>query len=144
MAQPVLKPQDDAPDHDPFYWGSRWVYVTSGGGRRLTQIPLSREDILDPQEGDMMPQSPLHGLHIRDVADRLDRWFLAQGRDDVAVFDNVKMLWGIPGLENPAPDISVVWPENSGSRASSSEPSALTGTSIRIEATLRSVYTSSR
>ena len=104
MAQ--LTPKTDANASDPFYWGSRLRQMASDGeGRRLVEIPLTRDDLLDPQEGDMMVHGPLHGLFIRTLADMLDRWF---DTDDVAVFDDVKMLWGQPGLSEVAPDISVI------------------------------------
>ena len=74
-------------------------YQSAGRGSRLVQVPLTRDDLLDPQEGDMMVHGPLHGLFIRTLADMLDRWFDAE---DVAVFDNVKMLWGIPGVADVA------------------------------------------
>jgi Uma2 family endonuclease len=32
----------------------------------------------------------------------------ARSRDDLAVFADLKMRWGIPGLKNPGPDIAVV------------------------------------
>ncbi len=101
MAQPALKPTLD----DPFYWGSRLVRLPTASGARLEEIPLTREDLLDPQEGDIMTHGTLHGLVIRTLADMLDRFF---NTDDVAVFDDVKMLWGIPGLSEVAPDISVI------------------------------------
>ncbi|MCP4660556.1 MAG: Uma2 family endonuclease [bacterium] len=104
MAQPALKPVPD--DAEPFYWGSRLVRVpTADGDTRLEETPLTRDDLLDPQEGDIMTHGTLHGLIIRHVADMLDRFFNAE---DVAVFDDVKMLWGIPGLSEVAPDISVI------------------------------------
>ncbi len=91
---------------DPLYWGSRLERVrVENSGFRLVEVPLERADLLDPQEGDMMVHGPLHGLFIRTLADMLDRWFDAE---DVAVFDDVKMLWGEPGLSDVAPDISVI------------------------------------
>ena len=53
----------------------------------------------------MMVQGPLHGLFIRILADMLDRWFDAE---DVAVFDDVKMLWGLPDVPDVAPDICII------------------------------------
>ena len=53
----------------------------------------------------MMVHGPLHGLFIRTLSDMLGRWFDA---DDVAVFDDVKMLWGEPGIKDVAPDISLI------------------------------------
>ncbi|MCP3963127.1 MAG: Uma2 family endonuclease [bacterium] len=104
MSQAAPKPV--LHDPDPFYWGSRLERVAiEGRGSRLVEIPLTREDLLDPQEGDMMVHGPLHGLFIRTLADMLDRWLDAE---DVAVFDDVKMLWGRPGVSDVAPDISVI------------------------------------
>ena len=104
MAQPASRPAAGHPD--PFYWGSRLQRVeVEGRDSRLVEIPLRREDLLDPREGDMMVHGPLHGLFIRTLADMLDRWLDAE---DVAVFDDVKMLWGLPGVPDVAPDISVI------------------------------------
>ncbi len=105
MPQPAPKPSFREPD--PFYWGSRLQRVElEGRGSRLVEIPLTRDDLLDPQEGDMMVHGPLHGLFIRTLADMLDRWFDAE---DVAVFDDVKMVWAQPGVKDVAPDISVIF-----------------------------------
>ena len=83
MAQPASKPAISDPD--PFYWGSRLERVElAGRGSRLVEVALTRDDLLDPQEGDMMVHGPLHGLFIRTLADMLDRWFDAE---DVAVFE---------------------------------------------------------
>ncbi len=104
MPQPAPKPTSGVPD--PFYWGSRLQRVElAGRGSRLVEIPLTRDDLLDPQEGDMMVHGPLHGLFIRTLADMLDRRLDAE---DVAVFDDVKMLWGQPGVPDVVPDISVI------------------------------------
>ena len=104
MPQPVPRPT--AQDLDPFYWGSRLRRVKlDGRGNRLVEIPLTRDDLLDPQEGDMMVHGPLHGLFIRTLSDMLDRWFDAE---DVAIFDDVKMLWGESGVKDVAPDISII------------------------------------
>jgi len=103
MAHPALQPS--SPNADPFYWGSRLVRVETAGGTELREVPLRREDVLDPQEGDMMVHGPKHGYFIRTLADMLDRWL---GSEDVAVFDDVKILWGRPDVPEVAPDVSVV------------------------------------
>jgi Uma2 family endonuclease len=103
MAHPALKPP--SPDADPFYWGSRLVRVETGGGTELKEVPLRREDVLDPREGDMMVHGPKHGYFIRTLADMLDRWL---GARDFAVFDDVKILWGRPDVPEVAPDVSVI------------------------------------
>jgi Uma2 family endonuclease len=93
-------------ESDPFYWGSRLVRAVGADGEScLEEVPLSRSDILDPQEGDMMMQGPVHDYVARTLTDMIDRWFDAE---DVAVYHDVKILWGIDGLSDPAPDISVI------------------------------------
>jgi Uma2 family endonuclease len=93
-------------ESDPFYWGSRLVRAVGDDGESyLQEVPLTRSDILDPQEGDMMMQGPVHDYVARTLTDMIDRWFNAK---DVAVYHDVKILWGIEGLSDPAPDISVI------------------------------------
>jgi Uma2 family endonuclease len=104
MSQQALQlPGEEA---DPFYWGSRLIRVVdAAGGTSLKEVPLSRADILNPQEGDMMMQGPRHGLFGIKLADMLNRHF---DRPDVAVLYDVKILWNAPELDQPAPDISVI------------------------------------
>jgi Uma2 family endonuclease len=91
---------------DPFYWGSRLIRVVDAdGGTALKEVPLSRADILNPQEGDMMMQGPLHGLFGIKLADMLNRHF---DQPDVVILYDVKILWGVPDLDEPAPDISII------------------------------------
>jgi Uma2 family endonuclease len=104
MTEPVLRPSSE--ESDPFYWGSRLVRAVGADGESyLQEVPLTRSDILDPQEGDMMMQGPVHDYVARTLTDMIDRWFNA---DDVAVYHDVKIVWGIEGLSDPAPDISVI------------------------------------
>jgi Uma2 family endonuclease len=53
-----------------------------------------------------MPQSIIHYDLSKDIGDKLEKHFANQS--DVFIFGDVKMLWGIPGLKQPCPDISVV------------------------------------
>jgi colicin import membrane protein len=95
------------PEQDPFRYG--WRYVrrpTPDGDVELHQVPLTREDLLDPREGDFMIQSTTHIRIVMDLLHMLTGW--AHSRADLAVFSDLKMRWGIPGLKGPAPDIAVV------------------------------------
>ncbi|MEE8522754.1 MAG: Uma2 family endonuclease [Thermoanaerobaculia bacterium] len=90
-------------------WGSRWVEEAGAGGSvRWRERPLTWKDLLDPQEGDVMVHGTLHGQIIRTTAVMLQTWFEARGRNDVLITDDVKMLWGIPGLADIGPDIAVI------------------------------------
>lgn len=103
-AFPPLSPtsHDEDPDRG-------WRYITRilpDGSESWETVPLTEADFLDPQEGDVMPQRPVHAQVIRDLHNMLE----AHYRHDptYTVFHDLKMEWGIPGLERPSPDISVV------------------------------------
>ncbi|MBM3224647.1 MAG: Uma2 family endonuclease [Candidatus Tectomicrobia bacterium] len=86
-----------------------WRYVSRVGpdGREIwDMVPLTEADFLDPQEGDVMPQRPEHERATRDLIDMLSAYY----RDDptYTVFHDLKMDWGIPGLQRPSPDLAVV------------------------------------
>jgi Uma2 family endonuclease len=106
MADPLRKmPADDEPD--PFRYGSRWKRVRLPDGGVIDQeIPLTPEDLLDPQPGDEVTQSDPHAQVVTTLHDLLKRRYEAV--QDVVVLFDMKILWGIPGLPNPSPDLAVV------------------------------------
>ncbi|MBW8877483.1 MAG: Uma2 family endonuclease [Acidobacteria bacterium] len=113
MGEPARKlPADWEPDTapeaaDPFRYGWRWQTVRLPNGKVTEQqIPLTAEDLLDPQLGDEVPQSIPHSLFIQSLASLLRLRY--RSRPDVLVVNDVKMLWGIPGLKEPSPDIAVI------------------------------------
>lgn len=113
MADPVRKmpaheePDLSLPDADPFRYGWRWQRVRLPNGEVTEQqIPLTSEDLLDPQLGDEVTQSDPHFDFLLLLATLLRGHY--QSREDVLVAGDMKMLWGVPGLKQPAPDITVV------------------------------------
>ncbi|HEX4962713.1 MAG TPA: Uma2 family endonuclease [Thermoanaerobaculia bacterium] len=92
---------------DPFRYGWRWRIVRQPNGEVTEQqIPLTAEDLLDPELGDEVPQSIPHSLFTREIASLLSLRF--RSRSDVLIVNDVKMLWGIPGLKEPSPDVAVI------------------------------------
>jgi Uma2 family endonuclease len=113
MATPLRKmPADEDPETaawraDPFRYGSRWKRVRLPDGQVIDkEIPLTPEDLLDPQPGDEVPQSEPHIRAVNTLYDLLDRHF--EQVPDVVVFCDMKIFWGIPGLRDPSPDIAVL------------------------------------
>lgn len=113
MADPLRKmPADEDPEiaawrADPFRYGSRWKRVRLPNGQVIDQeIPLTPEDLLDPQLGDEVPQSGPHAKVVTTLNDLLQRHF--EPDPDVLVLFDMKILWGIPGLPEPSPDLAVV------------------------------------
>ena len=113
MAQPAPKTPADwemvpsPSDADPFRYGWRPRYVRLPSGEiHEERIPLTAEDLLDPQLGDVVVQGGEHYWLVHQLAGMLKRHFKPQ--KDVYVAADMKMLWGIPGLEDPAPDIAII------------------------------------
>ncbi|HEY0511189.1 MAG TPA: Uma2 family endonuclease, partial [Thermoanaerobaculia bacterium] len=109
MAVPVRKmPADWEPEADPFRYGWRPKYVQRAGGELIEeQIPLTSEDLLDPQLGDVVVQGGPHFNLMIPLADLLRRHYAP--REDVYVAGDMKMFWGMPGVKEPAPDIAVIF-----------------------------------
>ncbi len=108
MADPVRKqPAGGVLDDDPFFYGSRWISVRLPDGKVLDQqIPLTPDDLLDPQLGDEVTQSDQHFELMIYLVNLLKRHFVP--REDVKVTGDLKMIWGIPGLLEPSPDVAVI------------------------------------
>lgn len=86
-----------------------WRYVTRvlPNGRKVRErVMLTDADMLDPQEGDIVPQRPEHAQVVHDLFSMLTTHFAPGGR--YSVFHDFQMDWGIPGLGRPSPDIAVV------------------------------------
>jgi Uma2 family endonuclease len=114
MAVPLRKmpadwePETAPPDADPFRFGCRPRYVHLPDGEVEEQrIPLTAEDLLDPQLGDeILVQGGPHAKFSVGIFELLERHF----EDDAGVlvtFD-MKMIWHIPRLPDPAPDVAVI------------------------------------
>ncbi len=113
MAEPVRKMPADwetassSPNDDPFFYGYRLRCVRLPSGEEVEQqIPLTPEDLLDPQPGDVVGQSGPHQKLLRLLVNLLTSYYAS--RDDVLITSDMKMLWGIPGLSEPAPDAAVI------------------------------------
>jgi Uma2 family endonuclease len=111
MGQPARKPpafdDSDLPSDDPFRLGFRERIVRLPGGRtELRQIPLTADDLLDPQLGDHVTQNSWHNAIVVTIYEMLSWRY--ESRPDVLVTGDLKMMWGIPGLPNPSPDVAVI------------------------------------
>ncbi|HEX4496984.1 MAG TPA: Uma2 family endonuclease [Thermoanaerobaculia bacterium] len=106
MADPLRK-MPAVEERDPFRYGSRWRRVRLPGGEVIDEeIPLTPDDLLDPQPGDEVTQSDPHAQVVIALYELLKRRF--EGIEDVVVLFDMKILWGIPGLPEPSPDIAVI------------------------------------
>jgi Uma2 family endonuclease len=91
-----------------FRFGYREIQVKRSNGRiEFERIPLTLEDVLHPQFGDVHVLSDAHGddcLYLRDV-------LKARYQDDpsVVVFYDVGIFWDIPGLKHHSPDVSLIF-----------------------------------
>ena len=93
------------PHRDRFYYGWRYVERRGPNGEKgVEQVPLTLEDVLHPQEDDVIPESSLHNderTYLKYILEpRLAR--LKRAR----VFSDCLINWGVPGLRNHSLDIS--------------------------------------
>jgi Uma2 family endonuclease len=92
---------------DEFYYGYRTIITYDEEGKEIYSYkPLTLDDFLDPEEGDLFMQGTLHHDDT-DILKSIFR-FIYQGDPTTAVFSDLKILWGIEGLAQPAPDVMVV------------------------------------
>jgi Uma2 family endonuclease len=94
------------PQANPFPYGWRYIKRELPDGRiDFDQVPLTLEDVLHPQMGDVMPQSPPH------ERDRLYLFDVLKNRtatDPHALVEtDLLIIWDIPGLRQHSPDLSV-------------------------------------
>ncbi|MDM8518357.1 Uma2 family endonuclease, partial [Desulfobacterales bacterium HSG16] len=114
IAEPVLSAYEDRESHEDhddvrneYYYGHRTVIqYDENGNCQFEYRPLTPDDFLDPEEGDIYMQGDLHTsdvIRLRGIF----RYHLKKQKN-IRVYCDLKIIWGIEGLSNPAPDISIV------------------------------------
>jgi Uma2 family endonuclease len=95
------------PDNAEFPYGWRIITETRpDGSTYFRDVPLTPDDFLDPQEGDTFVHNSLHNWLSALLFTILYNYYLDD--PNTAVFSDLKMVWGLPNLQEPAPDIAVV------------------------------------
>jgi Uma2 family endonuclease len=93
------------PEPDPYRYGWRFLKKVQHDGRTdLVQVPLTLEDVLHPQEGDVIPETDIHEQERGDLkrifGTRLSR------EEGGLVLSDCLIEWGVPGVRNHSPDVS--------------------------------------
>jgi colicin import membrane protein len=89
---------------EPYLYGWRYVQKTQpDGSTEMEQVPLTLEDVLHPQEGDVIIERPFHELDCRYLADVLASRPL--GPAFAAVTADLLVDWGVAGVRDTSPDI---------------------------------------
>ncbi len=101
------KPITPPPSIDKFPYGWRLKTKTLPSGDKIDyEVPLTIDDLLEPQLGDCMIQRDRHLRSNTNLFTVFDNRYAND--PSVGVFSDLKMVWGIPGLKEPAPDVAVV------------------------------------
>ncbi|MCP4107380.1 MAG: hypothetical protein GY749_17855 [Desulfobacteraceae bacterium] len=103
--EPVLPDHPSDTEEFPHGW-RQTTEILPDGSVHYRDIPLNPEDFLNPEPGDQMPQGPEHARQAISIYDKIEKHY-RNSPDTVVLFDT-KMLWGIPGLKEPFPDICVI------------------------------------
>ncbi|MDM8551873.1 Uma2 family endonuclease [Desulfobacterales bacterium HSG2] len=96
---------DDAHTEDIDYGYRTLIDYDENGNPSYSDRPLTLDDFLEPEEGDVYLQG---NVHVDDVY-RLKSIFRhhLKNRKNVTVYSDLKIIWGMEGIPNPAPDISI-------------------------------------
>ncbi len=102
IVRPDLLPKRQ-PDEQPFY-GWRYLKRTQPDGiEKYEEVPLRKEDLLYPEEGDTVVQKPPHMRDLEYCHINLMAWY----RDDpsVVVLGDCRIDFGAAGVQPLGPDI---------------------------------------
>ena len=94
----------EQPDPFRFGWRYRWQ-IGPDGAKRWVQVPLTLDDVLHPQERDHIPENTQQSKDRVYLVDVL-KWRLADNPRALVLTDCL-INWGVRGLRNHSPDISV-------------------------------------
>lgn len=107
MGEPARKLPAFESSGDPFRLGWRLRSVRLPDGHaELVEEPLTAEDLLDPRLGDHVVQNSWHVATVHRLFEILTRRY--KTHPEVFISCDLKMIWGIPKLPNPAPDVAVI------------------------------------
>jgi Uma2 family endonuclease len=107
MAEDEIGVTDYENDEEPFRLGWRYrTVVLPDGESELQEEPLTEADLLDPRMGDHIAHSSWHTLTVHMLYEILSWRY--EDRPDMLVTSQLKMIWGIPDLPNPAPDLALI------------------------------------
>ncbi|MCI0456807.1 MAG: Uma2 family endonuclease [Gemmataceae bacterium] len=106
MAAASPPPPRDPPDKDLYRYGFREVCQTGPDGQKTCEhVPLTLEDVLHPQEGDIIMQGDAHDQD-RGYLKAVLRTRLARKRGALVLSDML-IHWDKPGLRQHVPDLLV-------------------------------------
>lgn len=91
---------------DPFRFGWRDVQqIGPDGSKQWVQVPLTWEEALHPQEGDHISENSQQEKDRRYLASVLEMHLSVNPR--ALVLSDCLINWGVPGLGNHSPDVSI-------------------------------------
>jgi Uma2 family endonuclease len=103
----TLKPPVPPNAVDPFRYGWRDINRRRPDGTiEWEQIPLTLEDVLHPQEGDVILESTQHDRNVRYLADVLSERLAND--PGALVLRDCGVYWDIPDLRHHSPDVAVI------------------------------------
>src|SRR5438876_5263179 len=98
-------PPASSPEQE-FPYGWRYVKRTRPDGtEELEQVALTLEDVLHPQEGDVIPENKPHEADRRYLTDVFESR-LAE-RPGALVTSDLLIHWGVEDMRDHSPDVAV-------------------------------------
>src|SRR5262245_53600293 len=93
---------------DLYRYGWRYVKRTlPDGTEEFDRVPLTLEDVLHPQYGDVMPHYTAHEANRVYLFDVRQSQFAAD--PTALILFDVLVIWDVPGLRQHSPDLSLIF-----------------------------------
>lgn len=104
----ALKPAaEERSELDLFRYGWRYVWKAGPNGQeKRVRVPLTQADVLHPQEDDFIVQNPAHEEDCHYLKTVLASHLA--GRTGVAIFRDLRIDWGVAGIQPLGPDLAVL------------------------------------
>ena len=91
---------------DPYRYGWRYVHITRPDGTEdFDQVPLTLEDVLHPEEGDVILQSDPHDKELAYLRTLFETRL--KGDPRAVVLSDCLVDWNLPGIKPFVPDLVV-------------------------------------
>ena len=87
-------------------WRMEWV-TDEEGEEKLLYFPLTEDEFIHPKEDYHLPSNTFHENTRTEIKEILQRRY--GQREDVGVFGDLIIRWGIKGLRDLCPDVCVVF-----------------------------------
>jgi Putative restriction endonuclease len=104
----ISRPRPPKPVAEEPFYGWRYVKRRQADGKlRYEEVPLPKEGLLYPEEGDFVVNEPVHTRDFKYCSDALETFY--KDEPSVVVLSDCRVDFGVTGIRPLGPDIHVLF-----------------------------------